>query len=83
MRHNVPGQDSIRCVQPSRAIVWRAENGSLLKIDDSENDRGQRGEGKNGCAQPNSQTVIDWRAHKVPRLHFNYYTLMQIYFQNI
>ena len=81
--HDVPGQDPTRCVPPGCTVIRRAENGALLKIDDSEDNRGQCSECKDRCAQPDSQTIIDWRVHRVLRLHPNNHTLMQIDFQNI
>src|ERR1700730_973403 len=44
---NVPGKYAARSIPPGCAVVRGAEVGALLKIDDSEDNRGQRSQGKN------------------------------------
>ena len=66
VRSNVPGKDARRGVEPRHAIVRGGENGSLLEVDDAEDNGRQGGKGKDGRSQPDSQAVIVWSVHRNP-----------------
>ena len=61
----MPGQNSGRAFNPGRAVVWGWKYGSLLEIDDTEDDGCQGGKRKDRRSQPDSQAVIDWSAQWV------------------